>query len=169
MPKEAVVSDVRLQCNLKIPPVPAFRALNEILRAIAAQEGNWRGFALHLSLGDLRLADFGYVAVPIALTLGDVREGGDAVELTFRAARHPESFPTYKGAIGVDAMGTSGAILWLGGAYDVPLSLFGRFLDASLAAGAARKTLENFLDDVAAACTAWVEKREADYVRYRML
>ena len=168
LPKEGGVSDVRLQRNLKIPPVPTFRALNEILRAIAAQEGNWRGFALHLSLGDLHLADFGYVAVPIAMTVGEAREGGEAVELTFRAARHTESFPTFNGAIGVDTMGTSGAILWLGGAYDVPLSLFGRFLDASVAAGAANKTLENFLDDVAAACTALVEKREAEYVRYRM-
>ena len=162
------MSDVRLQRNLQIPPVPAFRALTEILRAIAAQEGNWRGFALHLALGDLRLADFGYVAVPIDVTLGQVHADRQTIDLSFRAASHPGSFPTFTGAMGVDAMGPSGAIVWLGGGYDVPLHLFGKLLDASLTAGAAGKTLENFLDDVAAACTALVEKREAEYVRFRM-
>jgi hypothetical protein len=162
------VSDVRVQRNLPIPSVPAFRALSEILPAIAAQEGNWRGFALHLALGDLRLADFGYVSVPIDLTLGQTHAEAQSVDLKFRASNHPGSFPTFTGIIGVDAMGPSGAILWLGGGYDVPLNLFGKFLDASLASGAAGKTLENFVEDIAAACTALVEKREAEYVRFRM-
>lgn len=162
------MTNVRLQRNLKIPPVPAFRALQEILGSISAQTGNWRGFALHLSLGDLHLADFGYVAVPIDLNVGKVQVDAHAIDLTFRASRHPDSFPTFNGALGVDTEGPSDAILWLGGGYDVPLSLFGKFLDASLAAGAAQRTLENFIEDIAAACTALVEKREAEYVRYRM-
>lgn len=162
------MSDVRLQRNLRIPPVPAFRALNEILAAIAAQERNWQGFALHISLGDLRLPDFGYVSVPIALTLGAADAGRHAIELQFRAVNHPGSFPTFTGSMGVDGMGPSGAILWLGGGYDVPLNIFGKLVDSSLASGAAAKTLENFVDDVAAACTALTEKREAEYVRYRL-
>jgi hypothetical protein len=166
--KEGNVSDVRLQRNLRIPPVPGYRALLEILRAIAGQEGNWRGFALHVSLGDLHLADFGYVAVPVHLTLGKAHAESQAVDLTFRAAHHPAPFPTFKGSMGVDVTGPSGAILWLGGGYDVPLHVFGKFLDATLAAGAAHRTLENFVADIAAACEALVEKREAEYVRYRM-
>ena len=162
------MTDVRLQRNLKIPPVPAYRALQEILQAIAAQERSWRGFALHLSLGDLRLADFGYIAVPIALQVGKAQAETHVIDVTFGALRHPGSFPTFNGTIGVDAEGPSDAILWLGGGYDVPLSLFGKFLDASLAAGAAQRTLENFIDDIAAACTALVQKREAEYVRFRM-
>lgn len=162
------MSDVRLQHNLRIPAVPAFRALGEILGAIEAQRGNWQGFALHIALGDLRLADFGYVAVPIHVTLGETNADAQAIDLRFRAVRHAGSFPTFTGTMGVDAMGTSGAILWLGGGYDVPLHVFGKLLDASLAAGAAGKTLENFLGDIGAACTALVEKREAEYVRYRM-
>lgn len=160
--------DVRLQRNLKIPGPPAYQALREILRAIEAQEGSWRGFALHVSLGELHVADVGYVAVPIRIVVGNEHEGGQAVDLTFSAASQPESFPTFKGAIGVDAMGTSGAILWLGGGYDVPFNALGKFLDATLAAGVAKRTLENFIDDIAAACTALIEKREAEYVRYRM-
>jgi hypothetical protein len=162
------VSDVRLQHHLKVPPVPAYGAIHEILRAIAAQEGNWRGFALHISLGDLHLPDFGYVAVPIHLTTGKSHADSRTVDLSFRAARHPESFPAFDGTMGIDATGPSGAILWLGGAYDAPLQLFGKFLDAAIAARAARRTLENFVGDVAEACAALVEKREAEYVRYRM-
>ncbi|MEO6835656.1 MAG: hypothetical protein ABI231_07110 [Candidatus Tumulicola sp.] len=162
------MSDVRLQRNLKIPAVPAYEAVREILRAIAAQEGNWRGFALHISLGDLHLADFGYVAVPVCIVVGKEHEGAQAFDLTFTAANQPSSFPTFNGSIGIDTMGTSGSILWLGGGYDVPLHVFGKLLDATLAAGVAKRTLKNFIDDIAAACTALVEKHEAEYVRYRM-
>ena len=162
------MSDVRLQRNLRIPPVSAYRALNEILPAIAAQERNWQGFALHISLGDLRLPDFGYVSVPIALTLGQAHADRQAIDLQFRASNHAGSFPTFTGTMGIDTMGPSGSILWLGGGYDVPLNLFGKLVDASIAGGAAAKTLENFLDDIAAACTALAEKREAEYVRYRL-
>ena len=163
-----VSSDVRLQRNLKIPAVPTYQALREILRAIEAQEGNWRGFALHVSLGDLHLADIGYVAVPVRLKVGKQHEDAQAVDITFNAANQSGSFPTFNGSMGVDGMGTSGSILWLGGGYDVPLRFLGKFFDATVAAGVARRTLENFVDDVAAACAALVEKREADYVRYRM-
>ncbi|HEY1654126.1 MAG TPA: hypothetical protein VGF86_03325 [Candidatus Tumulicola sp.] len=162
------MSDVRQQRNLKIPAIPAYEALREILRAIEVQEGSWRGFALHVSLGDLHLADFGYVAVPVCVVVGREHEAARAVDLTFNAANQASSFPTFKGSIGVDAMGTSGSILWLGGGYDVPLQIFGKIIDNTLAGGIAKRTLENFIDDIAAACTAFVERREAEYVRYRM-
>jgi hypothetical protein len=162
------MSNVRLERNLKVPAVPAYEALRAILRAIEAQEGNWRGFALHVSLGDLHLADFGYVAVPVRIAVGREHEDARAVDLTFNAVNQPSSFPTFNGSIGMDAMGTSGAILWLGGGYDVPLLTFGKLIDATLASGVAKRSLENFIDDVAAACTALVERREAEYVRYRM-
>lgn len=162
------MSDVRLQRNLKIPAAQAYKALRDILHAIETQEGSWRGFALHVSLGDLHLADFGYVAVPVRVVVGREHEDAQAADLTFHAANQSSSFPTFNGSIGVDGMGTSGSILWLGGGYDVPLHVFGKFLDATLAAGVAKRTLENFIDDLAAACTALVERREADYVRYRM-
>ncbi len=165
---EGRVSDVRLQRNLKIPAVAAYDALREILRAIAAQEGHWRGFALHVSLGDLHLADFGYVAVPVCVVVGKEHVDTRVLDLTFTAANQPSSFPTFNGSIGIDAMGTSGSILWLGGGYDVPLAVFGKMLDSTLAAGVAKRTLKNFVDDMAEACTALVERREVEYVRFRM-
>jgi hypothetical protein len=115
------VSDVRLQRNLKVPPVPAYRALQEILRGIAGQEGVWRGFGLHVALGDLHLPDVGDAVIPIRLTVGETEAVAHSVEVTFTAANNPSSFPSFSGAFGIDATGPSGSILWLGGGYDVPL------------------------------------------------
>ena len=162
------MSEVRLQRNLKIPPVPAYQAVREILTAIAAQDGNWRGFALHVALGDLSLPDFGYIAIPVRLVVGEPKADLTAFDVAFTAMNQSTSFPTFDGSIGIDPMGPSASILWLGGGYDVPLNVLGKFLDATIAAGVARRTLENFVDDIAAACLALVEKREAEYVRYRM-
>jgi hypothetical protein len=158
----------RLERNLKVPPVPAFTALVEILDGIAQGRGPWEGFCLHVDLGDLRLPDVGYLAVPIHLTAGKPQAVNRAVDVHFRAEKHPANFPTFAGSIGIDATGPSGAILWLAGGYDVPLSLFGKLLDRTIAAGVANRTLENFVDDLAEAIVANVDKREAEFIRYRL-
>ena len=116
----------------------------------------------------MHLPDFGYLAVPVRFALGREHEDAHSIDLRFQAANQTSAFPTFDGSIGLDGMGTSGSILWLGGGYDVPLQIFGKFLDATLAAGVAKRTLENLIDDIAAATTALVERREAEYVRYRL-
>ena len=161
------MSDVRLQRNLKTPPVPAFSALLEILSGIESQTGPWQNFSLHVSLGDVHLPDVGYLNVPIALKAGAPARETREVPIEFDAAKHAGSFPHFKGAAGVDAMGPTGSILWISGGYDVPLQLFGRLLDATLTAGVAERTLENLIDDLAEAVVANVDQREAEYVRYR--
>ena len=162
------MADVRIQRPLSVPPVPAFGTLQEVLDGIASQKGSWCDFTLHVSLGDLHLPDVGYVAVPIALSAGHPMDGRHALELTFTSSKNPTSFPTFRGTAGIDSTGPSGSILWLGGAYDVPMSLFGRLFDATVAAGVAARTLENLADDLAAAVVAIVEKREEEYLRYSL-
>ena len=162
------MSEIRLQRELKVPPIEAFLALGEILSEIAAQRGAWRGFALHVGLGELHLSDVGYVAIPVSLTVGKPRSDAHAIDVSFRAVKHPESFPTFTGSVGIEATGPTGANLWLGGGYDVPLQLFGRFFDATIASGVARRTLENLIDDLAQAVVANVDKREYEYVRYQL-
>lgn len=162
------MSDVRIQRNLKIPPAPAIEALAEILSAIEAQEGAWRGFALHVALGDLHLPDVGYVAVPIRLTAGARDPQTNSIPIAFEALEHSSSFPHFTGSAGIDAIGPSGAILFVAGSYDVPMKIFGKLFDMTLASGVAERTLENLADDLAAAVHAAVDKREAEYVRYRL-
>jgi hypothetical protein len=162
------MSDVRLQRMLNIPPVPAFAALREALSGIAAGDSQWRDFVLHVGLKEVHLPDVGYLAIPIHLTVGQATAGIHEIALTFRAARHPESFPTFNGSAGIDTTGPSGSILWVAGAYDVPLHLFGKLIDATIASGVAQRTLENLADDLAAAVFAMVEKREAEYMRYSL-
>ena len=160
--------DIRIQRNLKIPPVPAIGALEEILSSIQEQRGGWRDFAVHASLADLRLPDVGYVAIPIRLEAGKRGAETNAFPVTFEAAKHPESFPRFSGSVGIDAIGPSDSTLFIGGGYDVPMNLLGKLLDVTLASGVAGQTLENLADDLAAAVHAIVERREAEYARYRL-
>lgn len=137
------------------------------MHAIAAQEGPWRGFALHVSLGDLRLPDVGYVAVPIKLTTAKDAADSYAFDITFSATSQPAAFPTFKGSIGVKPGGLGESKLHLRGSYSPPMQIFGKFLDVAFTPGVANRSLENFIEEIGTAVTARVDQREADFARYR--
>lgn len=168
MPKAPGVSEIRLQRPLKVPPAPAFIALKDILLGIESQRGVWIGFALHVALGDLHLPDVGYVAIPVALTTGESHAETRSIDVQFTSANNAASFPRFGGAVGIDSTGPAGSILWLAGDYDLPLHVFGRLFDKTVASGVAERALENLIDDLAVALVANVEKREAEYIRYRL-
>ncbi|MGD0969003.1 MAG: hypothetical protein ABR949_12055 [Candidatus Aquilonibacter sp.] len=157
---------IRYEQMLAVPPTPIHSALGEILQGIADQDGAWKDFALHASLGEAGLPDVGYLAVPIHLTIGEVVAGVNQFPITIRAAKHPESFPVFEGSVAADMSGNSGSMLSLGGNYDVPLGVFGSLVNAGLVRGLAEHSLQNFLADIAMASVARVERREAEYVRY---
>ena len=119
-------------------------------------------------IGDVHLPDVGYVAIPIALTVGETHADTRSIDLQFTSANNAASFPRFTGAAGIDTTGPTGSILWLAGDYDVPLHVAGRLFDKTLASGVAERALGNLADDWAVALIANVEKREAEYVRYRM-
>jgi len=161
------VPEVQLTHTLRVPADPAAEALGELLTAIAHQEGPWRGFALHVGLGDLHLPDVGYVAVPITLTAERHSEAPRAFEISFVSANLPAAFPAFKGTIGVDEGGLGESKLQLRGAYELPMQIFGRLLDAAFTPGVAQRSLENFVDEIGAAVEARVNQREAEFIRYR--
>jgi hypothetical protein len=165
--KEAHVPEVGLARTLRVPADPAAQALGELLSAIAGQEGPWRGFALHVSLGDLRLPDVGYVAVPIDLTVEKEAADAHVFDISFVSTSLPAAFPGFKGRMGVEAGALGECSLFLRGTYDPPMQLFGRLLDAALTPGVAERSLENFIEEIGAACEARVNQREAEFVRYR--
>lgn len=158
--------EVRLERTLRVPADSAAEALGEMLSAIANQEGPWRGFALHISLGDLHLPDVGYVAVPIQLTVAKRPEHPHTFDITFRSANLPAAFPTFSGSFRVEPSGLGESKLLLTGGYDLPMQIFGNLLDRALAPGVAARSLENFIDEIAAALTARVDAREAEFARY---
>ena len=162
------MAELRIERVLNAPPALAFHALGEVLSDLAAQRDGWKGFVLHVDLGDVGLADVGYVAIPMALDLQPVQSGVLQIGATIRAARHPESFPVFTGAFGIDATGPAGAMLWLAGSYEVPLQRAGKVLDATLLRGVARKALENLVEDLAIASRARIDRNEAAYARYRL-
>jgi hypothetical protein len=162
------VPDVRLQRGLRVPADSAAGALGALLKAIADQEGPWRGFALHVSLGDLRLPDVGYVAIPIRLTVEKKTDEPRAFDITFTSANLPSAFPGFDGSMEVEPSAAIGeSTLYLRGSYELPMQLFGRLLDAAFTPGVAAKSLENFLEEIAMACEARVNEREAEFARYR--
>jgi hypothetical protein len=161
------VAEIRLQRMLRVPADPAAEALGELLTAISNQEGPWRGFALHVSFGDLRLPDIGYVAVPIRLTIIKQSKEARTFEIAFESANLPAAFPGYKGTMSVEPAAALGeSTMYLHGTYDPPMPIVGKFLDAALAPGVAERSLENFLEEVGAAVQARVDQREAEFARY---
>ena len=159
--------EIRLERKISIPEDPAAEALGVLLRAIAQQEGPWRGFALHVSLGDLRLPDVGYVAIPIRLTVEKDSQRARAFALSFTSAALPSAFPGFQGRMSVDPDSLGTSRLSLEGRYELPMQLFGRLFDAALTPGIAKRSLENFLDEIGSACEARVNQREAEFARYR--
>jgi hypothetical protein len=159
--------DVRLERTLKVPADSAADALGEILKAIAEQQGMWRGFALHVSLGDLRLPDVGYIAVPIQLSVAQAPWENRTFDISFRAASLPASFPGFEGKMGVRERSLGESTLFLRGVYELPMHFFGKLLDAALTPHVADRSLENFIDEIATACEARVNQREAEFARYR--
>ena len=157
---------IRLARPLRVPADSAATALSELLNAIAAQEGMWRGFALHVSLGEVHLPDVGYVAVPITLTTAKDETQPRTFDITFVATNLPSAFPAFTGKMTLEPAGMGESTLSLTGSYEMPMQIFGRFLDAALMPRVAQRSLENFIDEIAAACVARVDKREAEFARY---
>ncbi|MBV8531091.1 MAG: hypothetical protein JO104_07210 [Candidatus Eremiobacteraeota bacterium] len=142
-------------------------ALGELLRAIAGQEGPWRGFALHIDLGDLRLPNVGYVSVPIRLTVAKDAAPARAFAIRFTSSSLPAAFPGFKGTMGVEPGDLGESSLYLRGAYELPMQFFGKLFDSALLPHVADRSLENFIDEIGAACQARVDQREAEFARYR--
>ena len=161
--------EVRLERTLRVPADLAYEALGEMLQAIADQEGPWRGFALHVSLGDLHLPDVGYVAVPIQLQR-DAR-----IPRTRAIVRHHVSkprtfrphFPTFKGTMGVEpARSWRVRALLCAAITSCRCSSSESCSTRRLTPRVADRSLENFVDEIGAACEARVNQREAEFARY---
>jgi hypothetical protein len=159
--------DVRHVRDLSSPASLVFAALGEILDGIAEQSGGWKGFAFHVDLGDVHAPDVGYLAIPIALSIAARNAQEHRYEIVITAARHAESFPVFRGTLSIEARDSSSK-LRMDGSYEVPMSSLGAFVDATLARGIASRALENFLDDLALAAGAQVDKRANEFMRYAM-
>jgi hypothetical protein len=165
--EEEAVPQVRLERNLRLPAEQGAQVLGEILGAIARQEGPWRGFALHVGLGDLHFPDVGYVAIPIHLTAEKSAKEKDAFDIAFVAANLPGAFPEFRGVMGTRRGDLGECTLYLAGTYELPMQVLGRLIDATLTPGVAALSLENFISELAVACQARVDQREAEFARYR--
>ncbi len=156
---------IQLERKLHVPADLAAGVLWDILQAIAGHRGPWRGFALHVGLGDLRLPDVGYVAIPIDLQVKKADEK-DAFQIGFQAANLPSAFPVFTGKLLLEPQEIGESSLHLHGTYELPMQAFGALIDKALVPRVATKSLENFMNEMAVACQARVDQREADYAQY---
>lgn len=166
------MAHVKLERFVDLPGELLEEALEAILAEIAKREGPWRDFALYLNLRDVRLPDIGYIAIPVRVVCQpEVVEASAQrqLRLHIEATRESQAFPVFSGVCAASAIGPSRANVWLDGDYDVPLGILGAAINASLVAGAAKKTLENFLDGIVTACRARIDKQEKDLMRYQLL
>lgn len=161
---------IEVQRSLSVPAVPARSAASSILHAIQERRDGWDEFALYLDFGSMGLPDVGYVAIPVEIEVGkETLEPRHEISFTLRARRSPQAFPVFDGAIGVDASGPSNAQLWLAGSYDLPMQSLGALIDSTFAHGAAERTLNNMLNELADAIEARVQQRERAQARYRLV
>lgn len=161
---------VDLQRSLCVPAVPARSAASEIFHAIEEQREQWQEFALYLNFASLGLPDVGYVAIPVSIAgVRESLEPRHEIRFTMRARRNPEAFPTFEGAIGIDATGPSNAQMWMGGRYEAPAGGIGALFDQFAAHGSAQKSLENMLEEIGEAVEAKVQQRERADARYRLI
>lgn len=151
-----------------MPAKLTFETLSVILDEIARQERQWQGFSLHVNLGDAHLPDVGYVAVPVVLHVEAKKAETQRRAIVVAAARHAEAFPVFRGFLEVEETGPRGSSLRLEGSYNLPMQGFGTLLDAAAFGGVARRSLENFLQDLERATRARIEKAEAEIVRYSL-
>jgi hypothetical protein len=158
--------DVWIEREVFAPAPLVFAALGEILHGIAEQSGGWKGFAFHVDLGDLRVPDVGYVAIPIVLSVKAMAPQ-TSYEIVIAAARHADTFPVFSGTLSIEPHDSS-TKLQMHGAYEVPMRFLGAFVDATLARGIASRSLENFMSDLAAGVAAQIDKRAAEFMRYAM-
>jgi hypothetical protein len=161
---------VELQRTLSVPAVPARSAASSIMHAIADHRDGWEDFALYLDFGSLGLPDVGYVAIPVTFeSVQETLEPRHEITFSMHSRRSPQAFPVFKGGIGIDANGPSNAQIWMGGSYEVPLHTLGGLVDMTFAHGAAEKTLQNMLRELADAIEARVQQREHAQARYRLV
>ena len=161
---------IEVQRSLRVPAVPARSAASFIMHAIQERRDGWDEFALYLDFGSMGLPDVGYVAIPVEFAaVKELLEPRHEISFTMQARRSPQAFPVFEGAIGIDASGPSNAQLWLAGSYDVPLESLGGLIDQTFAHGAAERTLNNMLNELADAIEARVEQRERAQARYRLV
>jgi hypothetical protein len=154
---------IELHTSLDLPATLARTELFRVMNAIHDHEPPYQDAALHVGLHDLRLPVPGDVGVPIET---EVRGLPFQYECTLKIAASgagAEFFPKFSGNINVSALGSGACELWLQGEYDVPLGGVGAAIDATLFAGAAKRSLTAFLDYLAQTLTENVKRQqEAD-------
>lgn len=164
------MNKIEAQRALDVSPGRAISETRSLLDEISSGAGEWAEASLRLDLRDIGLPDLGHIAVPIRVEVQPAEPAApNQINLSIAAKRNPDAFPIFHGAIGVESSSGAASTLWLDGSYDEPPGELRTLIPAPTAQRAAETTIQNFLDDIAAAVERRAAHREKDEERYRMI
>lgn len=137
-----------------VPAYYALPAVETVLREFANEPGR---ASLALNVRQLHLPFQATIAVAVAAHVA-AGEAQNEWRLHIEAVLNPAIYPTFDGVLALLPAAEAGSQLQLDGEYTVPFGRIGRALDDTLLRGAAKKSLERFLREIAyrvAALARW--------------
>ncbi len=148
---------IAVERALPSPQAVAVPRLLTVLNGYAARDD----FSLTVDLGVANAA----VSAPVRVQLSEGRSAA-AVPVVLAAREHAGWFPAFDGEVRIEGEDRLSSRLSLKGEYDLPLGALGAIVDRSVLGGAAERSLEAFLERVAADVLDEVRRSELD-IRHR--
>lgn len=151
---------VLLRSQIALTPEAVAPELADELHAIQEQAP---GLKLGVDLSDLQVPLEGEIQIRVRPLFTEVDERTFKVEIS--ASARKGLYPTFAGTLTLRQAREMKSELALEGNIHIPLGLLGRSINATLFSGAARKSLQRFLDDLAGALGEHVRHDEESYAR----
>lgn len=150
---------VSLRSQVALPPEPVVPALANELRAL---QNRAPALKLSVALSDLQVRLEGEILVQVLAKFAKVDERTFNVEISANVRKG--LYPTFLGTLMLRPTREKSELV-LEGRINIPLGLLGRSINATLFSGAARKSLQRFLDELARVLEERVRQDEERYAR----
>ena len=136
---------VELYTVIERPAMLIRDALFSVMPTIQAGKPPYDSLGLAVSYRDVRIDLEGRLQVPIDVDARPRRLRWEC-DLTIEAQHGKRLFPRFTGTLSVMPSTNNTSELWLQGYYEVPFGTPGELFDAHVAPGAARQSLQHFVD-----------------------
>lgn len=135
---------ISVQAAVSRPPDELRAVLDTVLTEL---QNRPEGLSLSVDLArDLQAPVEAALSVPV--TLNVTREPQDEFSVLIAPAAHRHFYPDFRGTLRVTRARGNSSVVSLRGKYSVPLGALGQTVDTTFLRGAARSSLQRFLDAV---------------------
>lgn len=140
-----LTTSVETSVTLRLEPTAVRDAAAQIFQAIAEQDPPYDRLSLSVGLRDLHFPLEGEIRVPIQAYVENRPLRWES-HLDIKAVNNSAFFPKFQGTLTVTPVGDDACEIWLQGTYEPPVGPFGAGIDAILLHGAAKASLQKFLE-----------------------